>query len=59
MSTKNRFQKRARLIQKETGWSYSECLRLSREEITVEALDILKKLRSSIKNRERRSDNRE
>jgi hypothetical protein len=45
MSTKDRFQKRARRIQKYTTWSYSECLRLSREEITEEALAILMTLR--------------
>ncbi len=45
MSTKDRFQKRARRIQKETNWSYSECLRLSRSSISEEALEVLKKLR--------------
>jgi hypothetical protein len=46
MSSKDRFQRRARHIQKETGWSYSECLRLSRSEITEEALEVLKKMRA-------------
>lgn len=46
MASKDRFQKRARKIQKETGWSYSECLRLSREEITEEALVVLKSMRA-------------
>lgn len=45
MSSKDRFQKRARTMQKVTGWSYSECLRLSREEISEEALEILIRVR--------------
>lgn len=47
MSTKDRFQKRARRIQKETGWSYSECLRLAREDITDEALTVLIAMRAT------------
>lgn len=46
MSSKDRFQKRARRIQKETGWSYSECLRLARENISEEALAVLKQMRT-------------
>jgi hypothetical protein len=49
MSSKDRFQKRARAIQKDTGWSYSECLRLSRESITEEALAVLKQMRTRTK----------
>ena len=45
MSSKDRFQKRARVMQKVTGWSYSECLRLSRENISEEALEILIRVR--------------
>lgn len=44
---KTREQKRARGIQQDTGWSYSECLRLTREGITDDALNVLKKLRAS------------
>lgn len=47
MSSKDRFQKRARAIQKDTGWSYSECLRLARENITNEALSVLKQMRAT------------
>lgn len=45
MSSKDRYQKRARRIQKETDWSYSECLRLSRSEISEPALAVLIKMR--------------
>lgn len=45
MSSKDRFQKRARRIQSDTGWSYSESLRLSREDITEEALAVLMTIR--------------
>lgn len=45
MSSKDRFQKRARVMQKVTGWSYSECLRLSREDISEEALELLIRIR--------------
>jgi hypothetical protein len=47
MSSKSKDQKRARAIQKDTGWSYMECLRLAREGITEEALAILKKMRGT------------
>lgn len=49
MSRKNKDQQRARQIQKDTGWSYSECLRLAREGITDAGLDALKKVRASVK----------
>jgi hypothetical protein len=49
MSTKTKEQKRARAIQKQTGWSYSECLRLANEHITEEGLEILITLRKSAK----------
>lgn len=45
MSSKDRFQRRARKIQKDTGWSYSECLRLARDEISEPALQTLIDLR--------------
>lgn len=45
VSSRDRFQRRARRIQKETGWSYSECLRLSRAEISEPALEVLIKMR--------------
>lgn len=47
MSSKDRFQRRARCIQKQTGWSYMECLRLSQEEISDDALDLLIQMRQS------------
>lgn len=47
MTSRDGTQRRARQIQRETGWSYSECLRLSREDISPEALEVLKKLRAS------------
>lgn len=46
MSTKSKVQKRARAIQNDTGWSYSECLRLAREGISDLALDVLKSMRA-------------
>lgn len=49
MASKDRFQKRARVIQKDTGWSYSECLRLAREGITSEGLETLRQIRSGPK----------
>lgn len=44
--SKTREQKRARRIQADTGWSYSECLRLVRDNITDEGLEVLKQVRS-------------
>lgn len=45
MSRKNAYQQRARRIQAATDWSYSECLRLSRSEISEPALAVLIKMR--------------
>lgn len=44
---KTREQKRARQIQRDTGWSYSECLRLAKEHISDEALEVLKNMRKT------------
>lgn len=47
MSSKDKYQKRARRMQKDTGWSYSECLRLARSEISEPAFEVLVKMRAS------------
>ena len=38
MSSRTKEQKRARAIQKDTGWAYMECLRLANAGITDHAL---------------------
>lgn len=49
MSSKDKYQKRARSIQRETGWSYSECLRLAKSEISEPALRVLIEMRAGKK----------
>ncbi len=45
MTTKSSEKKRARALQEDTGWSYSECLRLVREK-TEDEIDELVKQRA-------------
>lgn len=40
MTKKNKYKTRARALQEETGWSYSECLRLVRTK-TENEIDVL------------------
>lgn len=49
MSSKSKDQKRAREIQKDTGWTYSECLRLARGGISADALVLLVSVRKGQK----------
>lgn len=51
MSGKDRYQKRARAMQKGTGWSYSECLRLAKSEISDPAFAVLVAMRKKPESR--------
>lgn len=48
MSTKNKYQKRARALQEETGWSYMECLRQCQTK-TEDEIDVLIEQRKAAK----------
>lgn len=48
MSSKSRDQKRVRALQTKTGWSYSECLRLVRDQsLSDAAVDALIAIRAT------------
>lgn len=47
MTSKSRDQKRARALQERTGWSYTECLRIFRDQgLTDEAVEALIAIRA-------------
>ena len=45
MSNRSNTQRAARLLQDLTGWSYTECLRLSRE-MTADAIEMTAQMRA-------------
>lgn len=54
MTTKTGPKKKARALQKRTGWSYMECLRCV-DSMTDEAIEVLIKMRTDMKEAAKRT----